>query len=89
MLLLLLIVSGRLTFFRFQLSAFSYQPSAFRIVIKPSVDWDGYAQGIAALPPAAHYPVVYRRPYQVNPVGVLILGRASRLDAFSAYRFWT
>jgi hypothetical protein len=26
-------------------------------------------------------------PYQVNPVGVLILERASRLDAFSGYHF--
>ena len=28
-------------------------------------------------------------PYQVNPVGVLILERASRLDAFSGYPFRT
>jgi hypothetical protein len=28
-------------------------------------------------------------PYQVNPVGVLILKRASRLDAFSGYHFRT
>ena len=39
--------------------------------------------------PALHLPpieqVIYLRPYQVGPVGGLILGRASRLDAFSAY----
>ena len=34
-------------------------------------------------------PVVYWGPYQVNPVGVLILERASRLDAFSGYHFRT
>ena len=28
-------------------------------------------------------------PYQVNPVGVLILERVSRLDAFSGYPFRT
>jgi len=28
-------------------------------------------------------------PYQVNPVGALILKRASRLDAFSGYHFRT
>ena len=34
--------------------------------------------------------VVSQRPYPVNPVGDLILGRASRLDAFSGYlcRTW-
>ena len=31
--------------------------------------------------------VVYHGPYQVNPVGVLILERASSLDAFSGYPF--
>ena len=31
--------------------------------------------------------VIYNRPYQVNPVGDLILRRASHLDAFSAYPF--
>ena len=31
--------------------------------------------------------VVYHGPYQVNPVGDLILKRASHLDAFSAYPF--
>ena len=31
--------------------------------------------------------VVYHGPYQVYPVGNLILERASRLDAFSAYPF--
>src|SRR3954471_23774700 len=31
--------------------------------------------------------VVYQGPYPVNPVGDLISGRASRLDAFSAYPF--
>ena len=30
-------------------------------------------------------PVVYWGPYQVNPVGDLILKQASRLDAFSGY----
>lgn len=30
-------------------------------------------------------PVVYWGPYPVNPVGDLILKRASRLDAFSGY----
>ena len=34
-------------------------------------------------------PVVYWGPYQVNPVGDLILKRASRLDAFSGYPFRT
>src|ERR1700722_7151050 len=34
-------------------------------------------------------PVVYWGPYQVNPEGVLILKRASRLDAFSGYPFRT
>ncbi len=34
-------------------------------------------------------PVIYWGPYQVNPVGVLILERASRLDAFSGYPFRT
>ncbi len=37
------------------------------------------------LPPS--YRVLFPGPYQLNTVGVLILGRASRLDAFSAYRF--
>jgi len=54
---------------------------------KPSADWDGPAERIAALAPAAHCGVVFPRPYLVMPAGVLILGRASRLDAFSAYRF--
>src|ERR1700730_16396337 len=31
--------------------------------------------------------VVYQRPYLVDPVGNLILERASHLDAFSAYPF--
>jgi hypothetical protein len=31
--------------------------------------------------------VFYNRPYQVDPVGDLILRRASHLDAFSAYPF--
>ena len=31
--------------------------------------------------------VVYHGPYQVNPVGGLILKKASRLDAFSGYPF--
>src|SRR5205807_2668706 len=60
---------------------------AFDFSCKPSVDWDGLAECIAARTPAAHYGVVFPRPYQLNTVGVLILGRASRLDAFSAYRF--
>jgi hypothetical protein len=30
--------------------------------------------------------VVYLGPYSVHPMGDLILGRASHLDAFSAYR---
>ena len=34
-------------------------------------------------------PVIYWGPYQVNPVGVLILERASRLDAFSGYPYRT
>ena len=34
-------------------------------------------------------PVVYWGPYPVNPVGDLILKRASRLDAFSGYHFRT
>jgi hypothetical protein len=34
-------------------------------------------------------PVVYWGPYQVDPVGDLILKRASRLDAFSGYPFRT
>ena len=34
-------------------------------------------------------PVVYWGPYQVNPVGAIILRRASRLDAFSGYPFQT
>jgi hypothetical protein len=65
--------------------------SQLRIVfrIKPSVDWNGYAKHIAVRTPAAHYRVVYPRPYRINSVRVLILGRASRLDAFSAYRFQT
>ena len=33
--------------------------------------------------------VIYCGPYQVNPVRVLILRRASRLDAFSGYPFRT
>ena len=33
--------------------------------------------------------VVYKGPYLVIPVGDLILGPASRLDAFSAYPFRT
>ena len=33
--------------------------------------------------------VVYLGPYSVNPMGDLILGRASHLDAFSAYRHRT
>ena len=40
------------------------------------------------LPPIKQ--VVYLRPYPVYPVGDLILGQASRLDAFSGYpcRTW-
>jgi len=34
-------------------------------------------------------PVVYWGPYQVDPVGNLILKQASRLDAFSGYLFRT
>ena len=34
-------------------------------------------------------PVVYWGPYPVDPVGNLILKRASRLDAFSGYHFRT
>src|SRR4051795_7650551 len=34
-------------------------------------------------------PLVWRGPYQVDPVGDLILKRASRLDAFSGYPFRT
>ena len=34
-------------------------------------------------------PVVYRGPYHLDGVGVLILKRASRLDAFSGYHFPT
>ena len=34
-------------------------------------------------------PVIFWGPYQVNPVGILILERASRLDAFSGYPFRT
>ena len=34
-------------------------------------------------------PVIYWGPYQVNPVGVLILERVSRLDAFSGYPYRT
>ena len=33
--------------------------------------------------------MVYLGPYSVNPMGDLILGRASHLDAFSAYRHRT
>ncbi len=33
--------------------------------------------------------VIYQRPYPLNGVGDLILGRASCLDAFSAYHFPT
>jgi len=33
--------------------------------------------------------VFYQGPYPVDPVGGLILGWASRLDAFSAYPFRT
>jgi len=33
--------------------------------------------------------VFYKGSYQVNPVGDLILGSASRLDAFSAYPIHT
>jgi len=35
------------------------------------------------LPPIK--PVVFRRSYPVSPVGDLILGRVSHLDAFSGY----
>ena len=34
-------------------------------------------------------PVFYWGPYQVDPVGDLILRHASRLDAFSGYHFRT
>jgi hypothetical protein len=34
-------------------------------------------------------PLIWRGPYQVDPVGDLILKRASRLDAFSGYPFRT
>ena len=34
-------------------------------------------------------PVIYWGPYQVDPVGDLILKQASRLDAFSGYPFRT
>src|SRR5579875_2768345 len=34
-------------------------------------------------------PLFWRGPYQVDPVGDLILKRASRLDAFSGYPFRT
>ena len=45
--------------------------------------------GIAAVHLRPINPVVYWGPYPVNPVGNLILKRASRLDAFSGYHFRT
>jgi hypothetical protein len=53
--------------------------------VKPSGDWNGSAKRITPRTRAAHQQVVYLFPYQLNTVGVLILGCASRLDAFSAY----
>ena len=45
--------------------------------------------GITAVHLRPINPVVYWGPYPVNPVGNLILKRASRLDAFSGYHFRT
>jgi hypothetical protein len=45
--------------------------------------------GITAVHLRPINPVVCWGPYPVNPVGNLILKRASRLDAFSGYHFRT
>ena len=59
--------------------------------------FEGQALGLLVPVGSVHYclhlrpinPVVYWGPYPVNPVGNLILKRASRLDAFSGYHFRT
>ena len=45
--------------------------------------------GITAVHLRPINPVIYWGPYPVDPVGNLILKRASRLDAFSGYHFRT
>ena len=60
------------------------------LVVKPSAISTAQLNRL----PGLHMPpikrVVFPRPYPVNPVGDLILGGASHLDAFSAYpvRTW-
>ena len=58
---------------------------------KSSGDWNRSAQPLAELTPAAHLRGSLPRPLpRGNPrVGRLILGPASRLDAFSGYRLGT
>ena len=58
--------------------------------IKPSAVSTARLNGLPRLHLRPIQLVVSQRPYPVNPVGDLILGRASRLDAFSGYlcRTW-
>ena len=53
--------------------------------IKTSTDEAQSAESIAGRALLASNPVIFRESYQVNPVRHLILGSASRLDAFSGY----
>jgi len=55
------------------------------VKVKTSTDEAQSAESIAGRALLASNPVIFRESYQVNPVRHLILGSASRLDAFSGY----
>ena len=54
-------------------------------VEKASADEERSAKAVARRTPPSSKQVVYLRPYFQIGMGGLVLGRASRLDAFSAY----
>jgi len=67
-------------------------------VMSPSGGWTLWGRKASAISTRQLHPlpgfhlgpinlVVYQGPYPVDPVGGLILGWASRLDAFSGYPF--
>jgi hypothetical protein len=59
------------------------------VVTSPRPISIGQLHALTALPHPTYHPVICWGPYQVNPVGAIILERASRLDAFSGYHFRT
>ncbi|GGB85276.1 hypothetical protein GCM10008019_46490 [Deinococcus soli (ex Cha et al. 2016)] len=59
------------------------------MMVKTSTDEHQFAEHIAVRVRLASCPVVFRESYPVSLVGTLILGLASRLDAFSGYPFRT